>query len=98
MNLHEALDAAYKGNFVTNQYFSYDQSLHYYDGKYYYEDGAVVTAEYLETQRFATHGEWSIVIPKNKVNFKKLKTMHKNSGELMLRKGSYMDCRKGEEV
>ena len=32
------------------------------------EDGAVVTQEFLETQKFATEGEWRICIPVEKVD------------------------------
>lgn len=47
MNLDEALLSAKNGNFVTNEYFGHTQSLHYYNGKFYYEDGAVVPKEFL---------------------------------------------------
>lgn len=94
MNLEEALLSAKDGNFVTNEYFSHDQSLHYHRGKYYYEDGAVVPVEFLQSQDFAINGKWSIVIYKDNIDFDKLKSMHDKNGSYMLSSGSYMDCRK----
>ena len=94
MNLQEALISAKDGNFVTNEYFRRDQSLHYYGGKYYYEDGAVVPTEFLQSQEFAINGKWSIAIKKENIDFDKLKFMHDKNGGYMLQSGSYMDCRK----
>lgn len=94
MNLQEALLAAKDGNFVTNEYFSRTESLHWYKGKYYYEDGAVVSKEYLLNQDFAVNGEWSIAISKEGVDFDRLKLLHdKNKGRMLI-SGSYMECKK----
>lgn len=94
MNLQEALISAKDGNFVTNEYFSHDQSLHYYRGKYYYEDGAVVPAEFLQSQDFAINGKWSIAIKKENIDFARLESMHDKNSGYMLTSGSYMDCGK----
>lgn len=98
MNLTEALASAKEGNFVTNSSFSPDQSLHYHEGKFYYEDGAVLSRDfidnYLRKQPWASMNHWDISIPADEVDRDKLKRMHDESGTLMLRKGSYMDCRK----
>ena len=94
MNLQEALLAAESGNFVTNEYFSQAESLHYYRGTYYYEDGAVVPKGFLLNQSFALNGEWSIAIPKEDVDFDRLRSMHSKSEGYMLASGSYMECRK----
>lgn len=94
MNLTEACVSAREGNFVTNEYFSPDQSMHYYAGNLYYEDGAVVTFSFLRSQEFAVEGEWRICISKEDVDFDKLEAMHKKNGHMMLSSGSYMDCRK----
>ena len=93
MNLQEALISAKDGNFVTNEYFSYDQSLHYYNGKYYYEDGAIVPDDFLYSQDFAINGKWSIAIKKENIDFDKLKFIHDKNRGCMLSSGSYMDCR-----
>ena len=93
MNLLEALLSAKDGNFVTNEYFSCDQSLHYYRGKYYYEDGAVVPVDFLQSQDFAINGKWSIAIQKDHIDFDKLKSIHDRIDGYMLSSGSYMDCR-----
>lgn len=42
MNLREAFISAKEGNFVTSLMFDRNQSMHWYNRKYYYEDGAVV--------------------------------------------------------
>lgn len=94
MNLQEALISAKDGNFVTNEYFGHTQSLHYYRGKYYYEDGAVVPGEFLNSQDFAINGKWSISIEKENINFDKLKSIHESNRGYMLTSSSYMDCRK----
>ena len=94
MNLQEALSSARDGNFVTNAYFDSDQSLHYYKGDYYYEDGAVVTDEFLGEQEFATKGTWRVAIPKEDIDADKLKTMHEKNKGYMLQSGSYMDCKR----
>ena len=36
MNLKEAFISAREGNFVTSTMFDRNQSMHYYNGKYYY--------------------------------------------------------------
>ncbi len=94
MNLKEALVSAKGGNFVTNEYFDYTQSLHYYNGKFYYEDGALVSEEFLYSQDFAINGEWSIAIQKEDIDFNKLKSMHDRNRGYMLSSDSYMDCKK----
>ena len=92
MNLNEAFNAAKEGNFVTSTQFSKDQSMHWYKGKYYYEDGAVVPEEFLYNEDWAVNYPWEIIISKEKVDFIKLDKMHKRSMGYMLQKGSYMDC------
>lgn len=94
MNLNEALLSAKYGNFVTNEYFDKTQSLHYYNGKFYYEDGAVVPKEFLHSQDFAINGKWSIAIQKEDIDFDKLKSIHDENKGYMLSSGSYMDCKK----
>lgn len=94
MNLDEALLSAKNGNFVTNQYFDKDQSLHYYNGEFYYEDGAVVTPKFLRNQNFATNCSWSIAIKNHEIDFEKLKVIHDSNKDYMLIDESYMDCRK----
>lgn len=80
--------------FITNEYFGHTQSLHYYNGKFYYEDGAVVPKEFLCSQEFAINGEWSIAIQKEDIDFDKLKSIHDKNRGYMLSSGSYMDCKK----
>lgn len=92
MNLKEAFLSAKEGNFVTSEMFDRNQSMHYYKGDFYYEDGAVVPMEFLYNENWAVQYPWSIRISKDKVDFDKLKEMHDKSMGYMLQKGSYMDC------
>ncbi len=94
MNLERALRSAKEGNFVTNEYFDCGQSLHYYNGKFYYEDGSVIPEGFLDSQDFAVNGKWSITIKKEDIDFGRLKSMHEKSRGYMLTSGSYMDCKK----
>ena len=66
MNLQEALKVAKEGNFVTNQFFYKNQSLHWYKGKYYYEDGAIVSRYFLFNE------DWAITLH-GKLQFQKRK-------------------------
>lgn len=93
MSLDEAiLSAQVYGNFVTNQYFDNDQSMHFYNGELYYEDGCIVTEEYLIRQLFATTGEWRIHTPKESIDIDKLNKMHIESKGYTLHGKSYNDC------
>ena len=94
MTLQEALQSAREGNFVANLYFDPSQSLHYYNGTYYYEDGAVVPEGFLEEQEFAVTTPWRIAIAKEDVDFDKLKALHDKYKTMMLDSDSYMNCRK----
>lgn len=92
MSLYNALALAREGHFVTNEYFDSTQSLHYWNGKYYYEDGAVVSASFLDGQTFATNGNWSIYANKENIDTDKLNNMHNKNKGYMLMSGSYNDC------
>lgn len=92
MTLKEALQSAKDGNFVTNEHFDRNQSLHYYNGQFYYEDGAVVTPDFLYAQDFAVNGAWKISIRKENVNRNKLHDMHENNKGYTLQSGSYHEC------
>ena len=93
MNLIEALESAREGNFVTHEIFDSEQSLHFYNHKYYYEDGAVIPDDYLYSQDWAVKRPWFIKIPKNEIDTEILKKMHEKSKGYMLQDGSYEDCR-----
>lgn len=92
VNLHRALILAREGCFVSNSHFDSGESLHYWHGKFYYEDGAVVTEEFLSSQEFASGDSWFVKYQKEKVNIEKLDDMHKRNTGYMLSEGSYEDC------
>lgn len=98
LTLAEAFNYAELGYFVSSQIFSSDQSMHYWNGKFYYEDGAVVTLDYLESQDWATFKPWKIVALKHQVDKTKLDLMHLNNRGYMLNGISYMDVIKKNSV
>ena len=98
MNLYEALNSAEEGNFVTHRTFGADQSLHYYSGKYYYEDGAgFVSADFLESQDWAREG-WCIKYAADRIDREELQRIHENNRGYVLPEGSYESCLKDEEA
>lgn len=95
MTLDGAIQSAMNGNFVSNNSFSSEQSMHAFNGDLFYEDGANLTRSGFITElrkyEWAKDG-WYIKHPKEKVNKDKLKDMH-NNNQYMLRDGnSYEDC------
>lgn len=92
MNLAEAIQSAKEGNFVTHEHFSSYESMHFYNGKLYYEDGAVVTENFLVSQEFTRNGKWILKYDSSKVDIEKLDEMHKQSNGYMLSSSSYEDC------
>lgn len=94
MKFSEALDSAKEGNFLTNTYFTEEQSLHFYNGDFYYEDGAVLNDRTLESigkDDWAKDG-WTIKYPKEKVDTDALYILHVENKGTMLRDKSYEDC------
>lgn len=95
MNLNEAILSASEGNFITHISFDRKESMHEYDGKLYYEDGADLTTsgfiDALHQMAWAKEG-WEIKYPKERVDSNKLIEMHKDAGHSMLYKQSYEDC------
>lgn len=92
MMLHEALADARKGCFVSCNGLERNESIHWYNGKYYFEDGAVVTEDFLEERSWAFEGIWYIKASEDDVDKEKLRMMHEDSKGLMLSTGSYEDC------
>lgn len=94
MTLTEAIKkCVIEGCFVTNTYFSEDQSMHYWNGNLYYEDGAIVQDDWLFEQNFAKGDSWSVCAEGNRVNKEKLASMHsKGRGYMLPADRSYMEC------
>lgn len=92
LSLKEAISFAEEGCFVASQMFSPDQSMHYWGGKFYYEDGAVVPLEFFDDQDWAHNIPWRIVAFKDEVCAHLLNQMHQNSNGYMLENSSYMDA------
>lgn len=92
MMLGEALENAREGCFVTCNGLASNESIHWHNGKYYFEDGAVVTEDFLYERSWAFEGDWYIKAFLDDIDIEKLNKMHENSNGLMLFAGSYEDC------
>lgn len=92
LSFHKAFEYARLGCFVSSELFSSDQSLHYWNGKFYYEDGAVVSPLRLGEEDWAVLRPWKIIAAPHMVDTMKLDMMHKKANGYMLEKGSYMEC------
>lgn len=96
MNLKEAIESSNNGNFVSNEIFSEDQSMHTYNDRLYYEDGANLTdnnfVSTLEHYDWAKQG-WYVKFSKEKVDKAKLKKMHEESmGHMLDSNVTYETC------
>jgi len=77
MTLQEAFNSCRQGNFVSHNSFDFKQSMHYYDGSFYYEDGVNLTPhlEWLESQEWAKDG-WYVKYMAILVDINTLKQLH----------------------
>lgn len=91
-NVYTATLMCQCGCFVSNEHFGAEESMHYYNGKYYYEDGAVVPESYMDGLNKEFKDTWYIKYTPDEVDEKKLSDMHRANGGYMLITGSYEDC------
>jgi len=58
MTLQEAFKSCGQGNIVSHSSFDQSQSMHYFNGEFYYEDGACLTGHiaWMESQEWAQQG------------------------------------------
>jgi len=96
MTILEACQSAREGNFVSHKNFDREQSMHEYNYNLYYEDGANLTStgfiETLGREDWAKNG-WYVKYPKEKVNKDKLKKLHEDGNQYMLKNNqSFEDC------
>lgn len=80
------------GCFVANEHFGAEESMHYYNGKYYYEDGAVVSESYVKVLNEEFKDTWYIKYTPDEVDEKKLGDMHRANDGFTLITGSYENC------
>lgn len=71
MNYISAMEEMEFGAFVTCKGFDNYESIHYYKGKYYLEDGAVVPLEWLEEKE-----DYKVIATPDQVNTALLSNMH----------------------
>lgn len=96
MNIAKAIITCKDGHFMTNNLFGSEQSIHYYNGKIYQEDGSIVDQSLLVKQGWSTHCDWFIKYNKDHINQKKLKEYHimysKDPIKFTLDGKSFEDC------
>lgn len=91
-NVYTAALMCQCGCFMTNVYFGAEESMHYYNGKYYYEEGVVVSESYMEILNKEFGDTWHIKYTPDEVDVKKLSDMHRANDGYTLVTGSYEDC------
>ena len=91
-NVYTAALMCQCGCFMTNEHFGAEESMHYYNGKYYYEDGAVVSESYMEILNKEFGDTWCIKYTPDEVDVKKLSDKHRANDGFTLVTGSYEDC------
>lgn len=96
MNIYEAMASCREGNFVSHKGFDNKESMHCYEGTFYYEDGCNISNQ-LDwfTNEESLQDGWYVKFTKDNVDVDKLKKLHANSRGLMLRCSSYEECIKG---
>ena len=72
MTLEEALLKAKEGNFITNEYLDTYECIHYYNGKFYYEDGAVIPEDTMYENDYTKNANWRIKFTADQVDKEKL--------------------------
>ena len=94
MTFAECVDHVIKGFFMTNDSFSEDQSLHFWKGDFYYEDGALLNDKFLESlyEQDWSKEHWHVKKAPYEYDKDKLEKMHIESKGYMLQNGSYEDC------
>ena len=92
MTLEEALLKAKEGNFITNEYLDTYESIHYYNGKFYYAAGAVIPEDTMYENDYTKNANWRIKFTADQVDKEKLSKMHEKSQGLMLINSSYVEA------
>lgn len=78
------------GYFVQHADFSSKESMHYYDGTLYYEEGTVVSIQFLRDSNLGEN--WRVKKNPLEINLMKLRDMHIEANGMMLDAGSYEEC------
>lgn len=93
VDLNDAIVLCNLGFFMTHSNFDSNESMHYYNGRLYYEDGACLTTSGLiEHPLEWMESGWKIKACPHEIDFDKLKEMHDRAGDKMLSGKSYTDC------
>ena len=97
MNIAKAINTCKEGHFITNNLFGSEQSIHFYNGKIYQEDGTVLDQFLLAALGHrSTNCDWFIKYNKDHVNQKTLKEYHimyeKDPIKFTIDSKSFEDC------
>lgn len=88
-DLTTAVSLCKAGYFVQHVQFSNNESMHYYDGKLYFEDGTSVNVQYLQEQELFDH--WRVKKNPLEIDLIKLRNLHAIAEESIL-EGSFEEC------
>lgn len=66
----------HKGYFMAAEHFSPDQSIHYYHGEYYLEDGAVINYENMFNIEWVTESKYYILALPKDINKEEYDRLH----------------------
>ena len=96
MTWEEAIQSAIEGNFVSNKYFTEEQSMHEWNEKLVYEDGAILSGaliNIMHEEDWSKDG-WYIKYTKEQVDRNKLEELHKEFKRCTLsgKNKSYEEC------
>lgn len=89
----DAKALCHMGFFVTHKNFAASESMHSYGGYHFYEDGACLTTSGMADSPYDWMEEgWYVKVTPDKVDFEKLRYMHRHSRGMCLSGNSYEDC------
>lgn len=89
-DLTTAIALCKAGYFVQHVDFSRKESMHYYNGALYYEDGTVITVQYLMDNNL--DNGWRIKKNPLEIDLIKLRDLHQKAQGTLLLDESFEDC------
>lgn len=82
MTFDEALKKAMEGDFISSDKLDKEDHIHYYKGKFYFEDGTNFSMDYLMSIEWPIKdSNWYIYKDRSKVNRDILEAIHRNKYE-----------------
>lgn len=82
MTFNEALKKAMEGDFISSDELDKTDHIHYYKGKFYFEDGTNFSMDYLMSIEWPIKdSNWYIYKDRSKIDKEILEAIHQNSYE-----------------